>query len=151
MTHPLLIKGYMKRLTFVLFLALMLLNLNSHAQSSRLSQLDLSNASQTYGSVMVGRMVTGEEAMVAGEKCKDVVGVYPKSIIRINLKGFGYNLTGKIGVSDTKIDYNATDITSNPQPDGTRVFYHTINGAKYFAGVEDTDGVARKGCFPCRG
>ena len=135
----------MKRLTFVLSLVFVLFSLNSYAQSSRLSQLDLSNASQTYGSVMTGRMVTGEEAMVAGEKCNDVVGAYPKSIIRINLKGFGYNLTGKIGVADTKIDYNASGITSNPQPDGTRVFYHTINGAKYFAGVEDADGVARKG------
>lgn len=52
----------------------------------RLSQLDLSRATQTYGTLVTGRSVTGEEAFVAGEKCEDPVGVHSKSIIRINVK-----------------------------------------------------------------
>ena len=134
----------MKKLSFLLFVAIAISHINSYAQG-RLSQLDLSNASQTYGAVMIGKSVTGEEPIVAGEKCADAVGVYPQNTIRINAKGFSHNLVGKIGVADSAIDYNASNISSNPQPDGTRVFYHTIGNAKHFAGVEDADRKHRKG------
>ena len=134
----------MKKSIFTLLLATLFITHNTHAQQ-RLSGLNLSNASQTYGAVMIGKTVTGEEPMVAGEKCADAVGVYPQNTIRINAKGFGYDLEGKIGVADCHIDYNAANISSNPQPDGTRVFYHTVNGTKYFAGVEDADRAQRKG------
>lgn len=134
----------MNKLSAFIIVAATILCLDSYAQE-RLSRLDLSGASQTYGSVMIGKSVTGEEAVVAGDKCSDAVGVYPQNIIRINVKGYGHDLVGKIGVADSRIDYNATNITSNPQPDGTRVFCHTINGAKHFAGVEDADRQHRKG------
>lgn len=126
------------------FVAILFFSSNSYAQQ-RLSELDMNNASQTYGAVMIGKTVTGEEPIVAGEKCADVVGVYPQNTIRINAKGFGYDLEGKIGVADSNIDYNAANISSNPQPDGTKVFYHTVNDIKYFAGVEDADREHRKG------
>ena len=128
----------------VAFVAILFFSSNSYAQQ-RLSELDMNNASQTYGAVMIGKTVTGEEPIVAGEKCADAVGVYPQNTIRINAKGFGYDLEGKIGVADSNIDYNAANISSNPQPDGTKVFYHTVNGVKYFAGVEDADREHRKG------
>ncbi len=128
----------------VAFVAILFFSSNSYAQQ-RLSELDMNNASQTYGAVMIGKTVTGEEPIVASEKCADVVGVYPQNTIRINAKGFGYDLEGKIGVADSNIDYNAANISSNPQPDGTKVFYHTVNGIKYFAGVEDADREHRKG------
>ena len=134
----------MRKLTFALYIAATLLCINSYAQQ-QLSKLDLNNASQTYGEPIVGKSVTGEEAIVAGEKCNDAVGVYPQNIIRIDLKGYGYDLSGKIGIAESKIDYNGKNISSNPQPDGTRVLYHTLNGAKYFAGVEDADRANRKG------
>ena len=126
------------------FVAILFFSSNSYAQQ-RLSELDMNNALQTYGAVMIGKTVTGEEPIVAGEKCADAVGVYPQNTIRINAKGFGYDLEGKIGVADSNIDYNAANISSNPQPDGTKVFYHTVNGIKYFAGVEDADREHRKG------
>ncbi|MBQ3198013.1 MAG: NPCBM/NEW2 domain-containing protein [Alistipes sp.] len=126
------------------FVAILFFSSNSYAQQ-RLSELDMNNASQTYGAVMIGKTVTGEEPIVAGEKCADAVGVYPQNTIRINAKGFGYDLEGKIGVADSNIDYNAANISSNPQPDGTKVFYHTVNGIKYFAGVEDADREHREG------
>ncbi|MBQ4532019.1 MAG: NPCBM/NEW2 domain-containing protein [Alistipes sp.] len=126
------------------FVVILFFSSNSYAQQ-RLSELDMNNASQTYGAVMIGKTVTGEEPIVAGEKCADAVGVYPQNTIRINAKGFGYDLEGKIGVADSNIDYNAANISSNPQPDGTKVFYHTVNGIKYFAGVEDADREHRKG------
>lgn len=126
------------------FVAILIFSSNSYAQQ-RLSELDMNNASQTYGAVMIGKTVTGEEPIVAGEKCADAVGVYPQNTIRINVKGIGYDLEGKIGVADSNIDYNAANISSNPQPDGTKVFYHTVNDIKYFAGVEDADREHRKG------
>lgn len=126
------------------FVVILFFSSNSYAQQ-RLSELDMNNASQTYGAVMIGKTVTGEEPIVAGEKCADAVGVYPQNTIRINAKGFGYDLEGKIGVADSNIDYNAANISSNPQPDGTKVFYHTVNDIKYFAGVEDADREHRKG------
>ncbi len=126
------------------FVVILFFSSNSYAQQ-RLSELDMNNASQTYGAVMIGKTVTGEEPIVAGEKCADAVGVYPQNTIRINAKGFGYDLEGKIGVADSNIDYNAANISSNPQPDGTKVFYHTVNGIKYFAGVEDADREHKKG------
>ena len=134
----------MRILSILLYVVATIFCVNSFAQQ-RLSGLDLSNASQSYGSVMIGRSVTGEDAIVAGEKCGDVVGVYPQNIIRINTKGFSHDLVGKIGVADSGIDYNASNITSNPQPDGTRVFYHTIGEVKHFAGVEDADRKHKKG------
>jgi hypothetical protein len=70
----------MRKLTFALYIAATLLCINSYAQQ-QLSKLDLNNASQTYGEPIVGKSVTGEEAIVAGEKCNDAVGVYPQNII----------------------------------------------------------------------
>ena len=110
-----------------------------------LSRLDLSRASQTYGTPVVGKSVTGEEAFVAGEKCEDPVGVYTESIIRINVKGYGTRLSGKIGVADSQIDYGAPDVTASPQPDGTRVFFRKVGERKFFAGVEDKDRTMKKG------
>ena len=75
----------------------------------KLSELDLSNASQTYGTLMTGRLVTGEEAVVGGEKCTDAVGVFPHNVIRINAKGLCDKFTGKIGVGETGIYINVPD------------------------------------------
>lgn len=111
----------------------------------RLSKLDLTRASQTYGTPVVGKSVTGEEAFVAGEKCEDPVGVYTESIIRINVKGYGTKLSGKIGVADSQIDYDSPDVTASPQPDGTRVFFRKVGERKYLVGVEDRDRTMKKG------
>lgn len=111
----------------------------------RLSALDLTRSSQSYNTPIIGKSTTGEEAYIVGDKCKDAVGVYPKSIIRINTKGFAYNISGKIGVADSKIDYSSSSTTSIPLSDGTRVFYHTIDGKKHFAGVENADRKQEKG------
>ncbi len=56
----------MKKISFTLLFAALLLNIESHAQQL-LSQMDMSKASQTYGTVIIGKSVTGEEAVVAGE------------------------------------------------------------------------------------
>lgn len=111
----------------------------------KLSELDLSRSSQTYGTPVLGLSVTGEEAFVAGEKCTDVVGVHSESVIKVNLKGLGKKIKGHIGVADSKIDYTSADISSSPQPDGTRVFYRKVGDRKYFAGVEDADRTIKKG------
>lgn len=120
---------------FLLFFTLTI-SLNNYAQQ-RLSSMDLSRAHQSYGMLIIGKSVTGEDAIVGKQACKDAIGVYPKSVIRINAKGFGYNLKGKIGIADSRIDYSDKNISSIPQPDGTRVFYHTIDSKKFFAGIED--------------
>lgn len=133
--------GTKKKILFLLFLGLVA---EVDAQL-RLSQLDLSRATQTYGTLVTGRSVTGEEAFVAGEKCEDPVGVHSKSIIRINVKGSAVRLSGKIGVTDTQIDYHSSEVTASPQPDGTRVLFHQVNGQKYLAGVEDQGNTMKKG------
>ena len=111
----------------------------------RLSELDLSRSVQTYGTPVVGKSVTGEDAFVSGERCNDPVGVYSESVIRINVKGYGTKLSGKIGVADSRIDYNSPEVTSLPQPDGTRVFFRKIDNRKYLAGVEDKDRTMKNG------
>jgi hypothetical protein len=126
-----------------------LTGINSHAQQ-KLSQLDLSNASQTFGSVMSGMTVTGEEAVVAGEVCRDAVGVFPHNVIRINAKGLCNILHGKIGVADTGIDYSSPEVTSITQTDGTKIFYHKKNGTRFFAGISDAAGNADKGSVTFR-
>lgn len=115
-----------------------------------LSKLDLTRVSQTYGTPVVGKSVTGEEAFVAGEKCEDPVGVYTESIIRINVKGYGTKLSGKIGVADSQIDYNSFEVTASPQPDGTRVFFRKVGERKFLAGVEDKDRTMKKGVVQFR-
>ncbi len=111
----------------------------------RLSQLNLARAMQTYGSPTIGTSVTGEQPFVAGKVCEDVVGVQSKSLIRINVKGFAHRLTGMIGIADSHINYNGADISSNPQPDGTRLFYRKVGDHRYFAGVESKNGRIEKG------
>ena len=116
----------------------------------KLSELDLSNASQTYGTLMTGRLVTGEEAVVGGEKCTDAVGVFPHNVIRINAKGLCDEFTGKIGVGETGIDYSSGNITSMTQTDGTRIFYHDTDSGRFFAGVADAAGNAERGSVTFR-
>lgn len=139
----------MNRFKYPSVIAAALLCLNVQAQQ-KLSDLDLTNASQTFGTVMTGRTVTGEEAFVAGEKCPDAVGIFPHNMIRINAKGLCDGFTGKIGVADTRIDYSSPEVSSMTQTDGTRIFHHTIDGVRYFAGVADAAGNADKGSVTFR-
>lgn len=127
-----------------LFLSLLCMVTRISAQQ-RLSQLDLTHATQTYGTPVIGKSVTGEEAFVAGEKCEDPVGVYSESVIRINVCEGGLRLVGKIGIADSQIDYNSSEIVASPQPDGTRVLFRRINGQKFLAGVEDQEHIVKKG------
>lgn len=127
---------------FLLFFGSYISNLRAQ---QRLSQLDLNRSSQTYGTPVIGKSVTGEEAFVAGEKCEDPVGVHSESIIRINVKGYGKKLYGKIGVADSHIDYNSLDVMASPQPDGSRVFFRKVNERRFLAGIEDKDHTMKKG------
>lgn len=134
----------MKLLRLKYFLLALGCYININAQQ-KLSELNLSRSSQTYGMPVVGLSVTGEEASVAGKKCLDPVGVHSESVIKVNIKGFGKKVTGSIGVADSKIDYSSADISSSSQPDGTRVFYRKVGDKRYFAGVEDEGGIIKKG------
>lgn len=126
-------------------MALLALGGTARAQQKGLAQFDLTDARQTYGTLVVGRSVTGEEAFVAGERCEEPVGVHSESVIRLPLRGEGLRLTGRIGVADSHLDYTADGVTASPQPDGTRVFYRTLEGVRYLAGVEDKSRTMKKG------
>lgn len=134
----------MNLLRLIFFLLAFRLFVGVNAQQ-KLSGLDLSRSFQTYGSPVVGLSVTGEDAFVAGSRCIDPVGVHSNSVIMVNMKGFGKRITGSIGIADTGIDYNMSNISSLPQPDGTRVFYRKVGDRKFFAGVEDGNGTIKKG------
>ena len=81
----------------VAILAIFLCCIEVFAQQ-KLSKLDLSRSFQTYSTAVIGKSATGEEAIIAGKKCKDAVGVYPKSVIN--------TLFQTVSIIDIKIVYD---------------------------------------------
>ena len=64
-------------------------------QSIRLNDLDLSKIWQEYGSVVNGKTVVGEPAVVNGQTRTDVLGFRLKALPRSNWMGKGFALRPK--------------------------------------------------------
>ena len=118
----------------------------SHAQlTAKIIDMNLSDAYQEYGGVVVGKSVTGEKAMIAGVEYTEVIGVHSKSVIKIDTRRDASVIKGKIGISDSNIDYKDKNIIMHPLPDGKKIYYNIDKNSKTFIGVEGTNGKVEKG------
>lgn len=53
----------------------------------KLPELNLDNLWQKYGTVQVGKSVTGEPASVGGQEYPEAIGTQAESVLKIALKG----------------------------------------------------------------
>lgn len=109
-------------------------------QTVKLSELNLENFWQKYGTVQVGRSVTGEPAAVAGQVCKDVIGTQAESLLKVNLKGDALRFRTQVGMADTQVDFSEKDLMVIPLVDGTKLYYRIQSGLKQFVGVVGKEG-----------
>lgn len=109
-------------------------------EAVKLKDLDMSKAWQEYGTVQIGRSVTGEKATVGGILYEDVVGVQAKSIIKIQLMGAASRFKTQVAIADhiTKIDDSA--LTVIPLVDGSKLYFGAKDGKKQFVGLAGKDG-----------
>lgn len=110
-----------------------------------LSEMNLDNVYQIYGTPMKDRAVTGSKLMVCGKSYSQGIGVISRSIIKIKLDGKAESFKCIVGVDDNPVDYRSKDITSIPLTDGTMIYYNTDGGKKQFVGVGDGSRNIEKG------
>lgn len=97
---------------------------------------------QEFGTPMSNLSVTGEPIIIAGEKLERGIGTHSESRLRIETGGKATKLNIRIGIADSKIDFqNSQELTNTVMTDGRRVFYRpTTEGNKQFAGIESSRG-----------
>ncbi len=130
----------------VLVLAYMILScLVANAQNIvEVGEMQISLAQQTYSAPAKNKSITGEPLSIAGERFQKGIGVHSVSKIKIKVND-GQRFTAKVGVNDSKIDYNSEMITSIPLTDGKRMFYEISDTKKQFVGVEGNEGGVSSG------
>lgn len=131
---------------FLCLSAALLFVIALHAQKTiRVSALDLSKSFQQYGTIIKGKTVTNEPAIIDGKTYEDVIGVQAKSSIRIDLNKNASNFTARAGVTRSGSIPKQSELTTIPLTDGTKIIYNTKNGGKSFVGVEGKNGNIEKG------
>lgn len=122
-------------------------------QVVNLSDLDLSNISQEYGTVQVGKTAVGTPAVIKGTTYTDVIGTHAKSSLKIELKGDAVRFQSGIGVAESSADISDKSLITVPLVDGTKLYYHKDGDKKQFAGMAGKNGKISKGsvCFIVRG
>lgn len=126
--------------TLKLIIALMfdVVSFVSYGQNKvSLSEMDLYNAYQIYGTPMKDVSVTGNPLIVCGEKYSEGVGVLSRSKIKIKLDGDADCFKCLVGVNDNLADYYSKDVSMVPLTDGTMIYYSINGGIKQFIGVGD--------------
>ncbi len=111
----------------------------------RLTDLDLSKASQPYGMPIKGKAVTGEVLKVGGVSYSEGLGVQASCRMKFSLMGNTNSFRCKVGVNDNGTDYNDPELIKVPLADGTVVFYSPVEKGKMFLGVGGADGTIGKG------
>lgn len=106
---------------------------------TELASMEISYGQQTYGAPVANKSVSGENLSIAGMAYNNGVGVHSNSIIRIKNNDSG-TFTAKVGINDSKTNYNLETIKTIPLTDGKRIFYNVTKTKKQFLGVEGSDG-----------
>lgn len=120
--------------------------INSQAQQTvRLSDLDLSNVWQEYGTVNVGKSVTGELAVIQGKTYNEVVGTHAKSTLKIDLHKDATRFRSQIGISESKINISDKELTIVPLVDGTKLYFQKKENDKQFVGLAGKNGKIDRG------
>lgn len=114
-------------------------------QSIRLNDLDLSKIWQEYGSVVNGKTVVGEPAVVNGQTRTDVLGLQAKSIAKIKLDGKGIRFTAQVGVTASSVKPNDPSLVVQPLVDGCKLLFAQEQDAKQFKGLVGSDNQIGKG------
>ncbi|WP_225444113.1 NPCBM/NEW2 domain-containing protein [Echinicola arenosa] len=109
-----------------------------------LQDLNISLSEQTYAAPVKNRSVTGEELSIGGEYFSDGIGVHSNSVIKIKMNN-GSHFSAKVGVNDSKVDYESENIKTIPLTDGKRIFYEVTSSKKQFVGVEGENGSVDQG------
>lgn len=128
--------------------------LSGYAQHTvKLSELDLSNMWQEYGTVQEGKSVTGEPAAINGKTYNEAIGTHAKSILKIDLHGDATRLRSQIGIADSKTDISDKSLVVQPLVDGTKLYYRKEGDGKQFLGLAGKKGKIEKGsaCFIVKG
>ncbi|AWW33261.1 alpha-galactosidase [Echinicola strongylocentroti] len=106
--------------------------------------LTISLSEQTYAAPVKNQAVTGEQLSIGGEAFEKGIGVHSHSVIKINMNN-GSHFSAKIGINDSKIDYESEVVKTIPLTDGKRVFYEVTSSKKQFIGVEGESGSVDQG------
>ena len=114
-------------------------------QSIRLNDLDLSKIWQEYGSIVNGKTVVGEPAIVNGQTRTDVLGLQAKSIAKIKLDGKGIRFTAQVGVTASSVKPNDPSLVVQPLVDGCKLLFAQEQDTKQFKGLVGSDNQIGKG------
>ena len=109
-----------------------------------LSTLNIGLAQQTYAAPVVNRSVSGDNLSIAGVTFNSGVGVHSHSLIKVR-NSDGRSFSAKIGINDSRVDYDSKTIKTIPLTDGKRIFYNVTETKKQFLGVEGSGGKIDKG------
>lgn len=129
----------------VCLIALLSISLSTMGQTNlNLSEMNITLGQQTFSAPVANKSVSGDMLSIAGRSYKNGVGVHSNSIIKIKNNGARV-FTAKVGINDSKVDYNIETIKTIPLTDGKRIFYNLTKTRKQFLGVEGANGGVEKG------
>lgn len=112
----------------------------THGQNIfKLSEADLSKAYQEYGTLSVGKTVTGEPAVAGGRTYTDAIGVHAASTIKLKLDRGAKRFKVSVAIPETA-QVSGEGMSIVALTNGTKIYYRTDGENKTFAGLEGSDG-----------
>ncbi|GLR19987.1 NPCBM/NEW2 domain-containing protein [Portibacter lacus] len=134
----------MKSFLFTFLLFFSITNYLLAQDVCHVENLEIALGQQTYSAAVKNKSVTGEVLSVANEHYEKGIGVHSMSHIKIRMNN-GYHFKAKVGVNDSKIDYDGPNVKTIPLTDGKRIFYEVTSTFKQFIGVEGDNGGVNQG------
>ena len=136
----------MRTLCRIFTLAVMCISIPLPGQNLvKLTELDMSKASQPYGMPLKGKSVTGEPLKVGGVSYCEGLGIQASGRMKFSLMGNSNFFRCKVGVNNNGVDYTDPGLIKVPLVDGKVVFYTSVEKGKSFLGVGSADGFVGTG------
>lgn len=110
-------------------------------QSVSLVAMDLAKVQQDYGIPAKGVSSIGDHVIIDGKNYKDVLGLYGRSLMRVNLNGVALRFTLKAGVQASRItNVNDSSFMVQPLVDGSKLLFSKKGTGKQFKSLVGKDG-----------
>lgn len=125
----------------LLLLGAMFVCMEMYGQKNVLiNDLDLSKIWQEYGSVVKGKTITGDTAVINGVVRQDVLGLHAQALAKIKLDGNALRFTAQVGIMSGSVKVDDPLLITQPLVDGAKLLFSRQGDVKQFKALVGRDG-----------
>lgn len=125
----------------LLLLGAMFVCMEMYGQKNVLiNDLDLSKIWQEYGSVVKGKTITGDTAVINGVVRQDVLGLHAQTLAKIKLDGNALRFTAQVGIMSGSVKVDDPLLITQPLVDGAKLLFSRQGDVKQFKALVGRDG-----------